>query len=198
MQMPTYAPVTPSPSRKTYNNPNHAFPLNSNMSVTTIPASRQHSSPTLAPSNTQSPPCTPTKEVVIIDPASQDNLSTLSSMSKKDLIKMLLHFNCNNCDLSDTSGFAPSREDSLHDGPQATTAFPLGGAGQMGSPFAAAMGKEATGVPLPGLREEGQGGCLAALLGAVLLILPGAGGTSSKRQVTARIAIQCRTLRSCA
>lgn len=141
MQSPAFAPVTFSPSKKAYNDPDHAFPLNSDMSVTTIHASRQPSPTKPAPTNNPSPPTTPTKEVVIIDPTSQDDVSTLSSMSKRDLIKMLLHFNRNNRDLSGTSGFAPTREDSPHDGPQATTTSLRGGAGPKGSPFAAAMGE---------------------------------------------------------
>ncbi len=142
MQSMVPLPDSNGGAKKFYNDPDHAFPLNSDLSVTTIHAkSKNLSNNDNVRPNSPSPVRSPSKEVVIIDPATQDDVSTLSTMSKKDLIKLLLLNNHNTRTLSGTSGFAPTREDSPHDGPQAATTSPHGGSGPKGSPFAAAMGK---------------------------------------------------------
>jgi len=76
--------------------------------VTTIRARKTPTSSnrTEIPSPQQEIP-SPAKEVVIIDPVSHDNVSTLSSMSKSKLVNMLLHINQNNRNLSGNQGFAP-------------------------------------------------------------------------------------------
>ncbi len=134
--------ANPGLPKKAYNDPDHAFPLNSDMSVTTIHA-KQSSTSLTSPdsSNLHSPIHSPTKEVVIINPATQDGVSTLFSMSKKDLIKMLLHFNHNNHHLSGTTVFAPTGEDLPYNGLQASLTSTNRSHCPTRSPSAVAMGE---------------------------------------------------------
>ncbi len=74
----------------------------------------------MAPPPTSTVLPSPTKEVVIIDPTTQDDVSTLSMMTKNDLIKMLLQLHRNNHNLSSVKGFAPKQEILPHTGPNAT------------------------------------------------------------------------------
>ncbi len=130
--------------KKAYNDPNHAFPLHSDMSVTTIHSNTTLASPIAADANpAQSTIPSSTKEVVIVNPATQDNVSTLSSTSKNDLIKMFLDLNCKTRYLSGSTGFAPTREVLLHSGPQAsvTSIDSNGSPGPTESPYAVAIGK---------------------------------------------------------
>lgn len=130
------------PGKKQYNDPDHAFPLHSDLSVTTIHANG--SPPRITPPTPKeapSPPVTSHKEVVFIDPAAQDDVSTLSSMSKGDLVNMLLQLNRTNRRLFGPHGLAMPREDSPHAGPNATVTPTKGGPGKKGSPVAAAMGE---------------------------------------------------------
>ncbi len=131
-------------AKRTYNDPDHAFPLNSDLSVTTIHAKPRRSDIANGDSSPIPPQGrSPSKGVVIIDPATQDDVSTLSSMTKNDLIRMLLHLNQTSRHLSGATGFAPTGEDSPHNGPQAITASQTtnGSSGSRGRPFAAAMGE---------------------------------------------------------
>lgn len=78
------------PSCKHYNDPDHAFLLNSDLLVTTIHANKQSSEhPSSPTSATTSSTSSHKKEVVIIKPQAQDDVSTLSTMSKGDLVKLL-------------------------------------------------------------------------------------------------------------
>ncbi len=131
-------------SRKNYNDPEHAFPLTSDLSVTTIHEKKKAPSSPTSTSTSDSPnPMSPTKEVVIVDNLPPDDISMLSTMSKGDLVKMLMQLNRNNRQLSGTTGFAPAREMSPHAGPTPTTtpAEPAEGQGTKGCPVAAAMGE---------------------------------------------------------
>ncbi len=66
-------------AKKCYNNPDRAFPLTSDLSVTTIHANKvQPSSPTISANDTASSSSSPTKEVVIVEPSGLDDVSTLS------------------------------------------------------------------------------------------------------------------------
>ncbi len=134
MSLPSSAPLTP-PRR--YNDPDHAFPLSSDISVTTIHANKLNENNNIASTSPQSP----SKEVVIIDPSTQDDVSTLSTMSKNELIKMLLHLHRNNRNLPGSTGFTPAREVSPHAGPSTTKDTNDGTPGKEGRPVAAAMGE---------------------------------------------------------
>ncbi len=127
--------------RKHYNDPDHAFPLSSDLSVTTIHANK--SNPNSPPGHTKEdyPSLSPAKEVVIVDAPSHDNISTLSSMSKGDLVKMLLNLNHSNRQLSGPPGFAPVRETPPYAGHPTTRApaTKVSDAGYDGCPVAAAM-----------------------------------------------------------
>ncbi len=142
MQQMSPSSNVPFQSSKRYNDPDHAFPLSSDISVTTIHANKPTDKiATPPPSHISTTPNSPSKEVVIIDPNTQDDVSTLSTMSKNDLIKMLLHLHRNNQNLSGLTGFAPDREVSPHAGPAATGGFTERTPGIGGSPGAVAMGK---------------------------------------------------------
>ncbi len=76
MSLPSSAPLTP-PRR--YNDPDHAFPLSLDISITTIHANKLNENSNIASTSSQQslPPQSPPKEGVIIDPSTQDDVSTL-------------------------------------------------------------------------------------------------------------------------
>ncbi len=142
MQHMTLSSGASSMPTKQYNDPDHAFPLSSDISVMTIHAQKMGDTNTPPSTPPKAPPTqSPSKEVVIIDPNTQDDVSTLSTMSKNELIKMLVHLHRNNQNLSGHTGFAPDREVSLHAGLNAAEAPWTGSPGTKGSPVAAAMGE---------------------------------------------------------
>lgn len=144
MQFVTLPSTFPAVNRKRYNDPDHAFPLNSDLSVTTIHANKKLAEhPSSTTSATTSSSSSHEKEVVIIEPQAQDDVSTLSTMSKGDLVKLLLQFNRSDRRLSGTTGFAPNRETSPHPGTISETPSSqnTGAVGKNGCPVAAVMGE---------------------------------------------------------
>lgn len=144
--MQTIPPTSPPHPSKTkhYNDPDHAFPLSSNLSVMTIHANQKtaisFSPPTTPPAVST---ITPMSKVVVDASPMHNNVSTFSTMSKGDLVKMLLQLNFSHPSLSSSTGFAPDRESSPHTGTSSTMhSHPdTREAGTIGCPVAAAMGK---------------------------------------------------------
>lgn len=89
--------------QKWYNDPDHAFILNSDLSVTSIYANKINQPSDVTGSRTRIIESTlPAKKILFVDSHVQDDVSTLSlsTLSKQDLDRMLLQLNCLNCQLS--------------------------------------------------------------------------------------------------